>query len=83
MDGCEMSRGRDSLLGKYVAQMGREKLSYLENRTTKACAEGVQTEIKNFKRVSDGFRNAEVYVRKVVLSFILIVLLLLSSYFLI
>lgn len=57
-------------------------LNYFDNRTTNAYTEGVQTKIKKIKRISYGFRNVEVYVRKVVLSFIPIALLPLSSHFL-
>lgn len=41
-----------------------------------------ETTKKEIKRVSYGFRNVDVYVRKVVLSFIPITLLPLSSHFL-
>lgn len=57
-------------------------LNYFDNRTTNAFTEGVHTKIKKIKRVSYGFRNVDVYVRKVVLSFIPITLLPLSSHFL-
>jgi len=57
-------------------------LNYFDNRTTNAFTEGVHTKIKKIKRVSYEFRNVDVYVRKVVLSFIPITLLPLSSHFL-
>ena len=57
-------------------------LNYFDNRTTNAFTEGVHTKIKKIKRVRYGFRNVDVYVRKVVLSFIPITLLPLSSHFL-
>jgi transposase len=57
-------------------------LNYFDNRTTNAFTEGVHTKIKKIKRVSYGFRNVDVYVRKVALSFIPITLLPLSSHFL-
>jgi len=57
-------------------------LNYFDNRTTNAYTEGVQTKIKKIKRESYGFRNVEVYVRKVVLSFLPIIFLPLSSHFL-
>lgn len=57
-------------------------LNYFDNRTTNAFTEGVHTKIKKIKRVSYGFRNVDVYVRKIVLSFIPITLLPLSSHFL-
>lgn len=55
-------------------------LNYFDNRTTNAFTEGVHTKIKKIKRVSYGFRNVDVYVRKVVLSFIQTTLLPLSSH---
>ena len=57
-------------------------LNYFDNRTTNAFTEGVHTKIKKIKRVSYGFRNVDIYVRKVALSFIPIALLPLSSHFL-
>lgn len=60
----------------------RQIINYFDNRTTNAYTEGVQTKIKKIKRVSYGFRNIEVYVRKVALSFIPITLLPISSHFL-
>ena len=57
-------------------------LNYFDNRTTNAFTEGVHTKIKKIKRVSYGFRNVDVYVRKVALSLIPITLLPLSSHFL-
>ncbi|MEA3421947.1 MAG: ISL3 family transposase [Acidobacteriota bacterium] len=57
-------------------------LNYFDNRTTNAFTEGVHTKIKKIKRVSYGFRNVDVYVRKVALSFIPITLLPLTSHFL-
>jgi len=43
-------------------------LNYFDNRTTNAYTEGIHTKIKMVKRISFGFRNVEVYVRKVLLS---------------
>jgi transposase len=43
-------------------------LNYFDNRTTNAYTEGIHTKIKMVKRVSFGFRNVDVYVRKVLLS---------------
>ena len=60
----------------------KQILNHFDNRTTNAYTEGVQTKIKKIKRVSYGFRNVEVYVRKVALSFIPITLLPISSHFL-
>ncbi len=57
-------------------------LDYFDNRTTYAFTEGIHTKIKKIKRVSYGFRNVDVYVRKIALSFIPITLVPLSSHFL-
>lgn len=43
-------------------------LNYFDNRTTNAYTEGIHTKIKMIKRLSFGFRNVDVYVRKVLLS---------------
>jgi len=43
-------------------------LNYFDRRTTNAYTEGIHTKIKMVKRISFGFRNVEVYVRKVLLS---------------
>jgi len=43
-------------------------LNYFDNRTTNAYTEGIHTKIKMIKRVSFGFRNVHVYIRKVLLS---------------
>jgi len=39
-------------------------LNYFDRRTTNAYTEGIHTKIKMVKRISFGFRNVEVYVRK-------------------
>jgi transposase len=43
-------------------------LNFFDHRTTNAYTEGIHTKIKMIKRVSFGFRNVQVYVRKVLLS---------------
>lgn len=45
-------------------------LNYFDNRTTNAYTEGAHTKIKLLKRLSYGFRNVEVYVRKMLLAFV-------------
>jgi transposase len=42
-------------------------LNYFDHRTKNAYTEGIHTKIKMVKRVSFGFRNVEIYVRKVLL----------------
>ena len=57
-----------------------EILNYFGNRTTNAFTEGVHTKIKMIKRTSYGFRDTEVYIKKMMLAFI--PFLLISSLFL-
>lgn len=47
-----------------------ELLAYFENRITNGFTEGVHTKIKLLKRLSFGFRNLQVYVRKMLLAFL-------------
>jgi transposase len=42
-------------------------LNFFDHRTTNAYTEGIHTKIKMIKRVSFGFRNVQIYVRKMVL----------------
>lgn len=57
-------------------------LNYFHNRTTNAYTEGIHTKIKMVKRVSFGFRNVEVYVRKVLLAVLPLAFILSSPHFL-
>jgi transposase len=45
-------------------------LNYFDHRTTNAFTEGTHTKIKMLKRTSYGFRNAEIYVKKMTLAFL-------------
>jgi transposase len=54
--------------GRTLKRWGPYILNYFDNRTTNAYTEGIHTKIKMIKRVSFGFRNVDVYVRKVLLS---------------
>jgi transposase len=54
--------------GRTLKKWGPYILNYFDNRTTNAYTEGIHTKIKMIKRVSFGFRNVDVYVRKVLLS---------------
>jgi len=54
--------------GRTLRRWGRYILNYFDNRTTNAYTEGIHTKIKMIKKVSFGFRNVNVYVRKVLLS---------------
>ncbi len=51
-------------LGKDSRDMVSYILNYFERRTTNAYPEGIHTKIKMVKRISIGFRNVGVYVRK-------------------
>lgn len=53
--------------GRTLKRWGPYILNYFDNRTTNAYTEGTHTKIKMIKRISFGFRNVEVYVRKVLL----------------
>jgi transposase len=54
--------------GRMLKRWSPYILNYFDNRTTNAYTEGIHTKIKMIKRVSFGFRNVDVYVRKVLLS---------------
>jgi len=55
-------------------------LNYFHSRTTNAFTEGVNTKIKMIKRLSFGFRNIDVYIRKMMLAFIPLALLWALNY---
>ena len=50
-------------------------LNYFNKKTTNAFTEGTHTKIKMIKRMSYGFRNVGIYIRKMMLAFIPITLL--------
>ncbi len=50
-------------------------LNFFISKTTNAFTEGAHTKIKMIKRQSYGFRNVQVYIRKMMLAFIPIALL--------
>lgn len=45
-------------------------LNYFDNRTTNAFTEGIHTKIKMLKRTSYGFKNPEIYIKKMMLAFL-------------
>lgn len=45
-----------------------EILNYFDKRTTNAYLEGINTKLKLLKRISFGFRNKEIFIRKAILS---------------
>lgn len=55
---------------KTLANLEEDILNYFDNRTTNAFTEGVHTKIKMLKRTSYGFRNIEIYIKKMMLSFL-------------
>lgn len=61
---------------KTIRRLEVEILNYFDNRTTNAFTEGVHTKIKMIKRTSFGFRNIEIYIKKVMLAFIPFALIL-------
>lgn len=65
---------------KTLKRLEEQILNYFTNRTTNAYTEGVHTKIKMLKRTSFGFRNIDIYIKKMMLSFIPLVVI--SSLFL-
>jgi len=68
-----------SYTGDFLGTMNRfeeEILNYFDNKTTNAFTEGVHTKIKMIKRTSFGFRNIEVYIKKVMLAFVPLIVIL-------
>lgn len=51
-------------------------LNFFDNRTTNAYTEGIHTKIKMIKRVSFGFRNVDIYIRKMLLCILPLTVLL-------
>lgn len=62
--------------GRSLQRWGPQILNYFDRRTTNAYTEGIHTKIKMIKRVSFGFRNVQVYVRKILLCILPLSLLL-------
>jgi transposase len=54
-------------------------LNYFNSRTTNAYTEGIHTKFKLIKRMSYGFRNIDIYIKKVLLAFMPFAVL--SAYF--
>lgn len=61
---------------KMLMRWQEEILAYFERFTTNGYTEGVNTKLKTIKRLSYGFRNIDNYIRKAMLAFIPISLLL-------
>lgn len=58
------------LWGRWLRDWRREILACFNVRITNGYTEGCHTKFKLIKRVSYGFRNAEVYIRKMMLGFL-------------
>ncbi|RDV79749.1 transposase, partial [Ammonifex thiophilus] len=56
--------------GRTLRSWREEILAYHNWRVTNGYTEGVHTKIKLLKRISYGFRNRGVYVRKMLLAFL-------------
>ena len=59
-----------NLWGKTLRRWRPFILNHFLNGTTNGYTEGVHTKIKLLKRISYGFRNVEVYVKKMLLGFL-------------
>ena len=65
---------------KTLKKLENEILNYFTNKTTNAFTEGVHTKIKMLKRTSYGFKNIDIYIKKMMLSFLPFIAI--SSHFL-
>lgn len=55
---------------KTLKRLENEILNYFENKTTNAFTEGIHTKIKMLKRTSYGFKNIDIYIKKMMLGFL-------------
>lgn len=62
--------------GRSLRRWGPYILNFFDNRTTNAYTEGIHTKIKMIKRVSFGFRNVDIYIRKMLLCILPLTVLL-------
>jgi transposase len=56
-------------------------LNYFDHYTTNAYTEGVHTKMKLMKRMSYGFKNVDIYIKKMLLSFVPITLIPLINFY--
>ncbi len=56
--------------GRTLRRWQQYILNYFDHRTTNANTEGAHTKMKLIKRMSYGYRNVEVYIKKVLLAFL-------------
>lgn len=69
----DLSSSEDSDLNKWAKSLDRWKeqiLNYYDNRTTIAMVEGYHNPIKLLKRISFGFKDVDLYVKKVMLGLV-------------
>lgn len=62
--------------GRTLERWAPHILNFFDNRTTNAFTEGIHTKIKMIKRVSFGFRNVDIYIRKMLLCILPLTVLL-------
>ncbi len=65
--------------GRTLKRLQKYILNYFNSRTTNAYTEGVHTKFKLTKRMSYGFRNVGIYIKKMLLAFMPIAVL--NAYF--
>ena len=70
------------LWGKTLIHYKEEILNYFLYRTTNAYTEGLHVRCKLVQRISCGFRNAEVYIRKVLLVLLPLSVAITNTYYL-
>lgn len=70
------------LWGKTLIHYKEEILNYFVYRTTNAYTEGLHVRCKLVQRISCGFRNAEVYIRKVLLVLLPLSAVITNTYYL-
>ncbi len=71
-----------NLWGKTLIHYKEEILNYFVYRTTNAYTEGLHVRCKLVQRISCGFRNAEVYIRKALLVLLPLSVAITNSYYL-
>jgi len=62
--------------GRTLQRWSRHILNFFDHQTTNAYTEGIHTKIKMIKRVSFGFRNVQIYIRKMLLCILPLTVLL-------
>ena len=68
---CEAADDVETVLwGRWLRDWRREILAYFRVPITNGYTEGCHTKFKLIKRISYGFRNTEVYIRKMMLGFL-------------